>query len=103
MNILYCIDAGAPVDMWALGVVTYVLVRGRMPFPCDDQSTTLLFDKIKKGEYSLRDSKWDRISAECKDLIRHLLNVNELERYTVDQALAHPWVRQLLVTLSSCR
>lgn len=39
--------SGKPVDMWALGVITFVLLGGYMPF--EDENQARLFGKIVKG------------------------------------------------------
>jgi serine/threonine protein kinase len=94
--------------MWALGVITYILLGGYPPFH-DDRNQNMLFKKIKKGnafviiscflipmswtaEYQFHDEYWNHISEEAKDLIRHLLLKDPVERLTVDQALSHSWV-----------
>jgi serine/threonine protein kinase len=45
------------------------------------------------ANYSFRDEYWKHVSEQAKDLIRHMLDVNPATRYTVDQVLAHPWMR----------
>ncbi|KAF9023111.1 hypothetical protein BGZ52_013303 [Haplosporangium bisporale] len=52
-----------------------------------------LTEKVARGQYTFLSPWWDEISAEVKDLITHLLCVNPKERYTIDQFLAHPWVK----------
>ncbi|KAG0229129.1 hypothetical protein BGX31_006320 [Mortierella sp. GBA43] len=79
------------VDMWALGCVLYTLLVGFPPFY--DESIQALTEKVARGQYTFLSPWWDEISAEVKDLISHLLCVNPHERYTIDQFLAHPWIR----------
>jgi tRNA A-37 threonylcarbamoyl transferase component Bud32 len=81
---------GKAVDMWSIGVITYILLGGYPPFYDDNQK--VLFEKIKKGEYSFHPEYWDAVSVEAKDLISRLLKVNPLERYTSEEALNHSWV-----------
>eukprot|EP00981_Chlorochromonas_danica_P002116 scaffold424_cov165-Ochromonas_danica.AAC.16 len=82
---------GKPVDMWAFGVILYILLGGYPPF--NDQDQAKLFKKITRGAYQFHIEYWQGISGEAKDLIRGLLVLDQRERFTVDQALAHPWVR----------
>jgi calcium/calmodulin-dependent protein kinase I len=82
---------GSAVDMWAIGVVIYMLLAGYPPFNDDD--TKILFEKIKVGDYEFHEEYWKSVSAEAKDLISRLLKVNPLERYTAEEALQHVWVR----------
>lgn len=92
---------GKAVDMWSIGVITYILLGGYPPFYDDNQK--VLFEKIKKGEYSFHPEYWDAVSVEAKDLISRLLKVNPLERYTSEEALNHSWVDiRLSLSLSCC-
>ncbi|KAF9921697.1 hypothetical protein FBU30_008235 [Linnemannia zychae] len=79
------------VDMWAMGCVLYTLLCGFPPFY--DESIQALTEKVARGQYSFLSPWWDEISASAKDLITHLLCVNPNERYTIDQFLAHPWIK----------
>lgn len=81
---------GKPVDMWAFGVILYILLGGYPPFHDNDQAK--LFKKIVRGAYQFHVEYWTGISGEAKDLIRGLLALDSNQRLTVDQALAHPWV-----------
>jgi serine/threonine protein kinase len=83
--------------MWSIGVITYILLGGYPPFHDDNQKA--LFKKIKNAEYEFHDEYWSEVSEEAKDLIRHLLKINPVERYTAEEALNHPWVRGLFTYL----
>ena len=61
--------------------------------PLAPQNDALLFEKIRKGEYSMDDPIWQTISAEAKDLCRQLMNVDPVKRMTAENALKVPWVR----------
>ncbi|KAF9570883.1 hypothetical protein EC968_001322 [Mortierella alpina] len=79
------------VDMWAMGCVLYTILCGFPPFY--DESIQALTEKVARGQFTFLSPWWDEISAEVKDLISHLLCVNPSERYTIDQFLAHPWIK----------
>ncbi|CAK9030650.1 Calcium/calmodulin-dependent protein kinase type 1 (CaM kinase I) (MnCaMKI), partial [Durusdinium trenchii] len=81
---------GKEVDMWSLGVITYILLAGYPPFYDENQNT--LFRQIKKAKYKFDPEFWSEVSESAKDLIRGLLVVDPKKRLTVDQVLAHPWV-----------
>lgn len=87
------------VDMWAVGVVIYVLLVGYPPFLEDDQA--ILFDKIRMGDWVFVDEDWNHISDEAKALIWGLLRVDPKERWSVDQALRCRWIQQDALSLSS--
>ncbi|WVQ72756.1 hypothetical protein IAR50_002316 [Cryptococcus sp. DSM 104548] len=80
------------VDMWALGCVLYTLLCGFPPFY--DESINVLTEKVARGYYTFLSPWWDDISHSAKDLISHLLCVDPAQRYTIDEFLAHPWIRE---------
>eukprot|EP00039_Didymoeca_costata_P012142 m.173781 g.173781 ORF g.173781 m.173781 type:complete len:573 (-) comp15394_c2_seq1:70-1788(-) len=83
---------GLKVDLWATGVIAYILLCGFPPFAAANKAQNDLFRKIRSGKFSFPSPYWDKISHEAKDLIRKLLLVNPKERYDANQLLAHPWL-----------
>ncbi|XP_036427722.1 serine/threonine-protein kinase H1 [Colossoma macropomum] len=86
---------GSAVDMWALGVISYILLSGSMPF--DQRSRPRLFKAILRGSYSFHGEPWSSVSNQAKDFIERLLSLNPEQRMTAEQALKHPW----LVTMAA--
>ncbi|XP_066547127.1 serine/threonine-protein kinase DCLK3 [Amia ocellicauda] len=82
-----------PVDMWATGVIVYILLCGFPPFRSLERDQEELFEIIQLGEYEFLPPYWDNISDGSKDLISKLLQVDPEKRYTAAQALQHPWVK----------
>jgi len=80
------------VDMWAMGCVLYTLLCGFPPFY--DESINVLTEKVARGYYTFLSPWWDDISHSAKDLITHLLCVDPAQRYTIDEFLAHPWIKE---------
>jgi serine/threonine protein kinase len=79
------------IDMWALGVIVFVLLCGCLPF--DDDSSKINSESAVKKKFSLRFPKWAAsLSNSAKDLLQNLLDTNPKTRYTAQQALNHPWV-----------
>jgi len=78
------------VDIWSIGVITYILLSGYSPFYAENE--TGLFEKIMSAEYDFDNECWDDISALAKDFIRKLLTKNPKKRLDVNQAIAHPWL-----------
>ena len=89
-EILMAQKYGKPVDMWSIGVITYILLGGYPPFHDDNQRN--LFKKIKKADFEFHPENWSSVSEEAKDLIKRLLTLNPEQRLTVDEALHHSWV-----------
>jgi len=81
---------GPPVDMWAVGVLLYILLSGRLPFSGDEDDE--LFKNILEAKIVWKTPQFDTVSQDAKDLITHLIKVNPEERYTATQALKHPFI-----------
>ncbi|XP_077426313.1 calcium/calmodulin-dependent protein kinase type II delta 2 chain isoform X2 [Vanacampus margaritifer] len=83
---------GKPVDMWACGVILYILLVGYPPFWDEDQHR--LYQQIKAGAYDFPSPEWDTVTPEAKDLINKMLTINPSKRITASEALKHPWICQ---------
>ncbi|XP_026295749.1 calcium/calmodulin-dependent protein kinase II isoform X14 [Apis mellifera] len=83
---------GKPVDIWACGVILYILLVGYPPFWDEDQHR--LYAQIKTGSYDYPSPEWDTVTPEAKNLINQMLTVNPSKRITASEALKHPWICQ---------
>ncbi|XP_072154314.1 calcium/calmodulin-dependent protein kinase type II alpha chain isoform X4 [Bemisia tabaci] len=83
---------GKPVDIWACGVILYILLVGYPPFWDEDQHR--LYSQIKNGAYDYPSPEWDTVTPEAKNLINQMLTVNPAKRITALEALKHPWICQ---------
>jgi len=81
---------GKAVDVWSIGVISYILLCGYPPFY--DENDANLFAQILKGEFEFDSPYWDDISEEAKDFIRSLMCVNVENRLTCHNALEHCWI-----------
>ncbi|CAM9304236.1 unnamed protein product [Chrysoparadoxa australica] len=81
---------GAAVDMWALGVICFVLLCGCLPFD-DDSGKINQASAMRK--FVLRFPRWAKnLSPAAKDLLHKLLDVDPNTRATASEALSHPWL-----------
>ncbi|XP_069477400.1 serine/threonine-protein kinase H2 [Ambystoma mexicanum] len=86
------------VDMWALGVIAYILLSGSMPF--EDENRTRLYRLILKGKYSYNGDPWPSVSNLAKDFIDRLLTVDSGDRLSASEALQHPWIKTMAASSS---
>jgi serine/threonine protein kinase len=82
-------SAGPSCDMWALGILLYMLLCGYPPFDGGDDSA--VFAKIKAGRFDFAGTTWESVSAEAKALITKLLSRFPLGRPTAAQTMSHGW------------
>lgn len=81
---------GPPVDMWAVGVLLYIMLSGKMPFYGRDDNACLRM--IASGKYVMPDREWSKISADAISLVKGLLQLNPDKRLTANAALQHKWL-----------
>ncbi|RHY61181.1 hypothetical protein DYB30_004528 [Aphanomyces astaci] len=81
---------GKSVDIWSIGVITYILLCGYPPFHDDNHHA--LFRKIKQGQFEFDAPYWDAISDDAKHFIGQMLVVDNKLRATAAQLLEHPWI-----------
>ncbi|KAF2071533.1 hypothetical protein CYY_007158 [Polysphondylium violaceum] len=87
---------GKTCDAWSLGAILYIILSGTPPFDDDTDeemlSTPKLFQQIVSGSYRFPERNWASISKLALDLVVKLLTVDPNQRYTIAQALNHPWI-----------
>ncbi|KAI8639818.1 kinase-like domain-containing protein [Parasitella parasitica] len=81
---------GKPVDMWAVGVITYFLLCGYTPF--EGENSIEEMNAITRAEYEFHEEYWSEISDKAKYFIQCCLTINPAQRITAHQALSHPWL-----------
>lgn len=82
---------GKPVDLWALGVITYFLLCGYTPFDRDSDFEEM--QAILNADYSFTPIEyWRGVSDSAKDFIRRCLTIDPGKRMTAHEALQHPFV-----------
>ncbi|GAA5808507.1 hypothetical protein MFLAVUS_001898 [Mucor flavus] len=79
-----------PVDIWAIGVITYTVLCGYQPFQAED--TVELMDEIINVRYEFHERYWRNISPDARAFIRKCLSKKPTDRPTATEALAHVWM-----------
>lgn len=80
-------------DLWSCGVILYILLCGCPPFSAETDDE--IFKKIRIGKYHLKGSVWNEISKEAINLISELLTKDYNKRLSAQQALNHPWFKNM--------
>ena len=80
-----------PVDVWAMGVITYFLLCGYTPFDRDSQAKET--EAIIAGDYKFEPVEyWENVSDTARDFIRQCLTINPAKRPTAQDMLNHKWL-----------
>lgn len=90
---------GTAVDMWSLGIVTYIMLCGFPPFY--EESREKLFRRIVKGAFDFPSPYWDDISPEAMDFIRKLLVTDPRNRMTPAECRRHKWMQADIAHIDS--
>ncbi|KAL7068193.1 putative calcium-dependent protein kinase [Cryptosporidium serpentis] len=80
-------------DVWSIGVILFILLSGYPPF--GGQTDQEILRKVERGKYSFDSPEWKNVSEGAKDLVRQMLQYDPQKRITAQQALEHPWIKEM--------
>ncbi|KAJ3291293.1 calcium calmodulin-dependent protein kinase type 1G [Borealophlyctis nickersoniae] len=90
-EVLKGLDYGKPVDLWSIGVITYILLSGYPPFWAEDEAAIL--ELTLRTKFSFFSPDWDEITPLAKDFISNLIVADPSARLTAQQAATHRWIK----------
>ena len=82
------------VDFWSVGIVTFFLLSGYLPF--DSKNYEEVSRQIVQDPANFKENVWKYISPDAKDFVKGLLEKNPDKRYNIKQILEHPWIKSLI-------
>ena len=89
-EMLESLKYGFGVDIWSLGVLTYVMLGGYPPFY--GKTDAIKVDKILSGTFDFNHAVWDGVSEQARDFIRRCLDIEPEKRWTATKLKEHPWI-----------
>ena len=78
------------VDMWALGVATYMLLSGQRPFHHEDADEKARM--ISEDPLCFPNEHWGHISPDARDFCAALMRKNPQDRLGASEAVKHRWI-----------
>ena len=87
---------GLKIDVWAAGVILYILLCGFPPFVSPENDQEELFERILSGQYEFTSPYWDTVSDSAKQLISNMLQAQPELRFSAEDVLDHPWLARFL-------
>lgn len=85
-----CDMVSSVTDMWAVGVLAYVLLSGLNPFTAETNQQ--MIDNISSAAYSYDDESFKHVSVDSMDFTDRLITKERKHRMTAAEALVHPWL-----------
>uniref|UniRef100_A0A182PU28 non-specific serine/threonine protein kinase n=1 Tax=Anopheles epiroticus TaxID=199890 RepID=A0A182PU28_9DIPT len=85
------------IDVWAAGIILYILLCGFPPFVSPDNQQEQLFDAILNGYFDFPAPYWNNIGDSVRDLIINMLQSDPELRFSSEDILDHPWLTSNIV------
>eukprot|EP00415_Alexandrium_ostenfeldii_P004373 UN4373 len=87
-------EYGPEIDVWAVGVITYGLLAGALPFNSEANDMRELYTKIVYCDLRFTGEVWEEKSRLSREFIESLLIVDPERRPKAKEAMGHKWCSQ---------
>ena len=84
---------GGAIDMWSLGVITYVLLTGAMPRSL--WKSALKYGRVTNRDFGFDCFEWDSVSETAREFVMSCLAYKPIHRLTAANCLKHPWLQRV--------
>ena len=81
------------VDLWSIGIITFLLLCGYLPFD-DKHSEREIARQTILDPVPFEDKIWNKYSPEAKTFVEGLLQKKPENRYSIKEVLEHPWIKK---------
>ena len=79
-------------DIWACGVIFYILLCGYPPF--NGETDDEIYLEVLKGKFEFPEEDWSEVSDEAKALIKKMLTKDVNKRITALDSMQDPWFKK---------
>ena len=82
------------VDLWSIGIITFLLLCGYLPFD-DKHSEREIARQTIQDPVPFESKIWNKYSSEAKNFVEGLLQKKPEKRYSIKEILEHPWIKKM--------
>ena len=84
------------VDIWCVGILSYLLLVGRLPFDNPDDDENEIARQTINDPPPFTEEKWNKVSIEAKDFVNKCLQKDPLVRININEILEHDWLKKYI-------